>query len=388
MKILCDSCVFPLFFASDVIKSFDRVKGVIGWKGLGEVMSSKRNMKEEKTVGRPAQNACGQCRRCTELTGTAVAAVGAASAVGAALFYHFENNTISTTELAVHSDRIPEGFDGCRIVQVSDLHNKMFGKHQKKLMKKLIGLKPDLICLTGDLIYKRKPDIEAALELVEQASQLAPVYFVTGNHEQWSGAFEQLEEPLRRAGAVILDNDSITLFRGGDAVSLIGLKDIDFISYDGEEDGGVTPGQRKDRLDSGLPRYSAAQKDAFERRLSELCRKAQLEWPAAAPDSAAAVERPYQIVLSHKPEFAEIYARQGVDLVLCGHAHGGQVRLPLIGGLYAPGQGALPKYTSGLYDLGSTSMVVSRGLGDSVIPMRVFNRPELVTITLRSKEKE
>lgn len=325
------------------------------------------------------------------------AAVGGAAIGGAALFYLFENNSIATTELTYCSPRVPEGFDGCRIVQVSDLHNKTFGKGNRKLLQHIRKLEPDMILLTGDLIDKRRPNLQGALEFAVQAVEIAPAYFVTGNHEQWSGIWEELIPGLEERGVTVLDNEYVSLFRGDDALFLIGLADIDFISYSGELDGGVMPKERKARLNRGKPRYSPAQKDAFEAQLHKLCRQADLEWPSVMPYRDVAEKTPFKILLSHKPEFAEIYARQQVDLVFCGHAHGGQVRLPFIGGLYAPGQGVLPRFTSGMYDLKAQKekegvegtnernsvMIVSRGMGDSVIPMRVGNRPELVAVTLR-----
>lgn len=332
-----------------------------------------------------------------ERTAALGAAVGGAALGGAALFYLFENNAITTTKLTYCSPRVPEGFDGCRIVQVSDLHNKTFGKGNKKLIRKIRNLQPDMIFFTGDLIDKRRPNLQGALEFAIQASNIAPAYFVTGNHEQWSGIWEELIPGLEEGGITVLDNQYVTLFRGDDALFLIGLADIDFISYSGEMDGGVMPKERKARLNRGKTRYSPAQKDAFEAQLHKLCHQVDLEWPSVMPYRDVAEKTPFKILLSHKPEFAEIYARQGVDFIFCGHAHGGQVRLPFIGGLYAPGQGVLPRFTNGMYDLTklnkkedldeisriNTAMVVSRGMGDSVIPMRVGNRPELVEVTLR-----
>lgn len=332
-----------------------------------------------------------------EKTAAIGAAVGGAAIGGAALFYLFENNAIATTELTYCSPRVPEGFDDCRIVQVSDLHNKTFGKGNKKLVRKIRNLQPDMIFLTGDLIDKRRPNLQGALEFAKQTVEIAPTYFVTGNHEQWSGIWEELIPGLYEAGITVLDNQYTALLRGDDALFLMGLADIDFISYNGEMDGGVMPKERKLRLNRGKPRYSPAQKDAFEAQLHKLCRQADLEWPSVMPYRDMAEKTPFKILLSHKPEFAEIYARQEVDLIFCGHAHGGQVRLPIIGGLYSPGQGLLPRFTNGMYDLkkrsgkkesegmpeANSAMVVSRGMGDSVIPMRIGNRPELILVTLR-----
>lgn len=160
---------------------------------------------------------------------------------------------------------------------------------------------------------------------------------MTGNHETslpWK-TYEQIEDGLESAGVVLLDNrtEELTLPGGGRLV-LTGLCD--------------------DNLRDGtLERLSAA-------------------WPEDA----------FTVLLAHEPQYIENYAKSGVDLVFSGHAHGGQIRLPLVGGLFAPGQGFLPKYTAGIYKLGETRMVVSRGIGGSLFPQRVFNRPEVVAVTL------
>ena len=250
------------------------------------------------------------------------------------------NKALVTTELTVRSKALPESFDGFKIAQVSDLHNTEFGAGNEKLFALLREAEPDIIVITGDLIDSRHTDVDAAVRFVEGASEIAPVYFVTGNHESRLD-FEDIAPRLSEAGAVLLRSEAVYLERGGEHIMLAGIDDPAFVRTGGE---------------------------AAERA------EAELE-PLPEPEG-------FTILLAHRPDLVETYADWGADLVFSGHAHGGQVRLPLIGALYAPGQGFFPDYTAGLYQVGGTQMIVSRGLGNSLIPLRFNNRPELVIATL------
>ena len=249
----------------------------------------------------------------------------------------WQNDGLMLTRYTAALPGLPAELEGLTLVQVSDLHSKRLGEGQEVLLDAISRAEPDVILLTGDLVDGRRPALEPALELGRGAAALAPTYYVTGNHETslpWK-TYEQIEDGLESAGVVLLDNrtEELTLPGGGRLV-LAGLCD--------------------DNLRDGtLERLSAA-------------------WPEDA----------FTVLLAHEPQYIENYAKSGVDLVFSGHAHGGQIRLPLVGGLFAPGQGFLPKYTAGIYKLGETRMVVSRGIGGSLFPQRVFNRPEVVTVTL------
>ena len=244
------------------------------------------------------------------------------------------------TRYGVADDEIPEAFDGFKIAQISDLHNAVFGEGNSKLLKILAGAEPDIIVITGDLIDSRHTDTGAALSFVRAAAELAPVYYVTGNHELRMD-FGSIEPELEAAGAVLLRNRSVRIERGGEYIELAGIDDPSFLGADGSA---------KSRAASELERLS--------------------------------VDGAYLVLLAHRPELIETYAEYGADLVLSGHAHGGQIRLPGLGGLYAPGQGFLPEYDAGLYSSGDTSLVVSRGLGNSLFPLRINNRPEVVLAEL------
>lgn len=256
-------------------------------------------------------------------------------------------NTALVADTAVISNsRIPAPFSGFRIAQVSDLHNAEFGKDNDTLLKLLSENQPDIIVITGDLVDSRRTNMDIALNFVKAAVQIAPVYYVSGNHEASLSQYDTLKTGIEAAGAVVLEDRSVQLDRSGEAVTLMGLSDPNFA------------------LRSGILEDSSA---LVTSKLKGLMNAAN----------------GYTILLSHRPELLSCYADCGVDLVFSGHAHGGQFRLPLIGGLVAPNQGLFPPYDAGVFQDRSTDMVVSRGLGNSIIPLRFNNRPEIVIVELR-----
>ena len=268
------------------------------------------------------------------------------------IFFYWQNNALMITEIKFSNPNVTESFEGFKIVQISDLHNKDFGDEPNKLIKKMQALTPDIIVITGDLIDSRHTNINTAIKFVEAAQELAPVYFVSGNHESNSGKYEELCEKLVSAGAVILDNKSVMITHNDGSIRLTGLIDPAFL-YDR---GGYTEEQALSVMQNILQTMIKNDIDVFD------------------------------ILLSHRPELIDLYADAGADLVFTGHAHGGQFRLPFIdGGLIAPNQGLFPKYTSGIYRNKDTAMIVSRGVGNSIIPIRIFNRPEIIVVTLRSE---
>ncbi len=265
------------------------------------------------------------------------------------LFFYWQNNDITITNIQYSNEKIPEAFQGFKILQISDLHNKEFGQNQAKLMKLTRKIKPDIIAVTGDLIDSHRTNINISMDYIRQAVKIAPVYFVTGNHEKWSDEHAELNKQLLEAGTVILDNQALLLTRNKESIVLMGLDDS----------------------------YPFTQNEEINENLIEMVNSVSNQ----VPDK-------FRILLSHRPELIDLYAANMIDLVFCGHAHGGQFRIPFVGGLYAPNQGFFPKYTNGVTLKNYTSMVVSRGLGNSVIPVRIFNRPELVVVTLNSKKQD
>ncbi len=258
------------------------------------------------------------------------------------LFLYDQNNRIQISYFTVSSEKIPESFHNFKILHISDLHNKEFGVDQSILAEKTKEIEPDIIVITGDFIDRKRTDIEAAMKYIRQVNSLAPVFYVPGNHEKISFQYEALKQELIKAGVMVLGNEDMFIEKNGESIRIVGINDPAFFQGD------VT----------------------FEEMLAELM------------DTGY---KGYQILLSHRPEKMSLYSENNVDLALTGHAHGGQFRFLFIKGVIAPNQGLFPKYTSGLYEVKDTKMIVSRGLGNSVIPQRIFNRPELVVITLQKE---
>ncbi|WP_342761842.1 metallophosphoesterase [Bacillus sp. BR3(2024)] len=267
-----------------------------------------------------------------------------ATLVGCSIFLFLQNNLISITEIKITSSKIPSSFKVYKILQISDLHNKKFGDNQDVLIQKMKSIDPDIIAITGDLIDSKSYDAEVSMQLIREMVKKYPVYFVTGNHEQWSGKYNSLEKELKKYGVNVLRNEHVVIRKGEQEINLLGIDD---------------------------PEFGTGNRDEGNIIIDEI-KKAKIEMQ---PDR-------YNVLLSQRPEFIKEYTNERLDLVLSGHAHGGQVRLPFIGGLVAPNQGVLPKYTAGLYVEQNTSMVVSRGLGNSIIPQRILNRPEIVVVQL------
>ena len=256
------------------------------------------------------------------------------------------NTALEVNEYEIVSDRIPQNFDGFRIAQVSDLHNAEFGEGNEKLIQLLSQTDPDVIVITGDLIDSRHTDIEIALEFARQSIKISPVYYVSGNHEARVREYEDLKMGLAEAGVVILENQKVRITRGGESITLMGIDDPSF-----QED------------------YLFGDAESVARQvITDLQNESD----------------GYTVLLSHRPELFDLYVDTGMDLVFSGHAHGGQFRLPFIGGLVAPNQGFFPEYDAGLFNEGRTTMIFSRGVGNSIIPLRFNNRPEIVMVTLRN----
>ena len=253
----------------------------------------------------------------------------------------WSNGAAKLSNITVTSGNLPKSFDGYKIALVSDLHNAEFGENNIELIELLNKASPNIIAITGDIVDSHRTDIEIAVEFARQAAEIAPCYYVSGNHEGLldKGEYLRLITGLESVGVTVLDNEESIIERNGEKISLIGIND----PIIGEN-------------------------------------HATSEKIAAIPSFDG-----FTILLSHHPEIFDEYIGAGVDLALCGHAHGGQFRLPFIGGLYAPNQGFFPKYDAGLYTSGNSNMVVSRGVGNSVYPIRFNNRPEIVLIELKSE---
>ena len=258
------------------------------------------------------------------------------------------NKALMVSTISISSSHIPAAFSGFRIAQVSDLHHSEFGKNNTELLKLLSESRPDIIAITGDLIDANHTDVGIALGFAQESVRIAPTYYVTGNHEAASPQYDTLKAGLEEAGVIVLEDEAVSLERNGETITLLGLGDPDFtVKGDMFGETSAMVSTKLKNLDDG--------------------------------------EGGYTILLSHRPELFETYVNCGIDLVFAGHAHGGQFRLPLIGGVIAPNQGLFPKYDAGLYTDGGTNMVVSRGIGNSIIPLRFNNRPEIVLVELNAE---
>lgn len=271
------------------------------------------------------------------------------------LFCSYQNRHLETTYYTYKAEQLGVDLDGYRIVQISDLHNAKFGKNNQKLVDRIRECEPDMIVLTGDLVDSNHTNVDRAVQFVNEIVKICPVYYVTGNHEYWldTSEYEKLMDGVVSAGVVILDDQVVEISRGDAKFRLVGLDD-------------------KSLADGTL-----------EALLSdESIRNNQAEQKEETADNEDSGEKELTVVLAHEPQYFARYAGTGVDLVLSGHAHGGQFRLPFVGGIVAPDQGFLPEYTAGEYYMNGTEMIVSRGLGNSVIPVRLFNYPEIVCVEL------
>ncbi len=263
-----------------------------------------------------------------------------------------QNSHIGVTSIDLHNKKIPEAFNGFKIAQLSDFHNAEFEKNNSAITESLKTQQPDIIVITGDFVDSRNTNINIAVSLIEKITDIAPCYFVTGNHESRIGEkYDILEDELLKLGVTVLHNQSVSINRNGSSISLAGVDDPDFAI------------KRNGTLSSD---YSII----------------------SAETDAAGITDGYNILLSHRSELFEAYTEKNIDLVLSGHAHGGQFRLPFIGGLYAPDQGLLPKYDGGIYQKDNTVMIVSRGIGNSLFPFRFNNPPEIIYIVLYNGDNE
>ncbi|MBQ9798458.1 MAG: metallophosphoesterase [Thermoguttaceae bacterium] len=271
--------------------------------------------------------------------------------LGAAFFFRWQNDSLQVERFEYVSAKVPPSFDGFVVVCVADLHEKKFGPNNERLFAAIRAANPDVIAISGDLIVDPPLNVEFARHFIADAAKIAPVYYVSGNHEAIAPTqteYLPFVKALEEAGATVLDGEKVELKRGDSSLVIAGVADP-------------------------LLELKTDRRLTSEQVVAEKLRR-------APPD-----ERFY-LLISHRPELAELYAQHGVDLALTGHAHGGQIRLPFVGGLVAPNQGFLPRYDAGAYRIGESTTIVSRGLGPSIFPTRLFNRPHLVVCELRTRE--
>ena len=262
-------------------------------------------------------------------------------AIALGIFWWFENETIVTETITVSSAEIPQPFDGFKIAVLADIHGEVLGENSSYLLKKTTAANPDIIVMNGDLIDEVS-HLDMLPPLLDGLGDIAPVFFVTGNHEWAVGCVDELFELLDEHGVTVFRNEYRTLTIGGSTIVLAGIDD---------------------------PNGPFDQKQPDE--LMAEIREAQ--------------GKAYTVMLAHRNDSLDMWAELGTELVLCGHGHGGVVRIPFVGGLIGVDRSFFPDYTAGLYTKGGTDMIVSRGLGNSVVDFRIFNRPHLVVVELAAQ---
>lgn len=235
-----------------------------------------------------------------------------------------------------------------RIVLVSDLHSKIYGKNQSKIKRKIEAQSPDIIALTGDIVDDRVP-IEGAKLFFEAIKDISPIYYVTGNHEVASGEVNEIKELVRSYGVNVMEN----------SMEKVNIKGVNLIIA------GVD--------DPNIVWYEKSNSNWYEKVYNSFSNLRDME--------------EYKILLSHRPEKVDFYNTLPFDMVLSGHSHGGQVRIPfLLNGLYTPQQGFFPKYAGGMYKFENYTLIVSRGVYFSFLLPRIFNPPEIVVIDIEGME--
>lgn len=258
------------------------------------------------------------------------------------------NQALELNTYVITSEKLPAAFDGYRIAHISDLHNTEMGHDNEKLLAMLREADPDMIAITGDFVDSRRTDIDISLRFVREAVKIAPCYYVAGNHEARIPEYPALKTGLQDAGVTVLGDMGVKIGRDGEYITVLGVDDPSFQTDYLLGDADVVISEKLAQLKT--------ENDGFT------------------------------VLLSHRPELFHTYVAGDMDLVLSGHAHGGQFRIPLIGGLFAPNQGFFPEYDAGCYAEENTNMIVSRGVGNSLFPFRINNRPEVILIELDGRE--
>lgn len=273
------------------------------------------------------------------------------------IYIKYNVNTLEVEKYTVENEKIPKEFDGYNIVQVSDLHSKLFGKNNERLLKKIKELNPDIVVITGDLVDGENDNYYVALDFMKELTRLYRVYYIIGNHEQkalikkYKDGYKEYFGELYNMDFVNLDNKKVEIQKKNSKINLYGLT-VPYSCY-------------KYLFQSG--ENTSIDKGFLVEKLGDLD------------------ENQFNILLAHTPFYFEEYEKWGADLVLCGHVHGGIIRLPFVGGLLSPDRRFFPKYDLGEYTKNKTTMIVSKGLGGSKVLIRINCKPEVVSIKLRKK---
>jgi len=260
---------------------------------------------------------------------------------------------IDVTQYTVTSGKIPDAFNGYKILQLSDLHNTSLGKDNEKLLKNIEEIKPDIVVMTGDTVNTNTKNFNNFYSVTQKIAGKYDTYYIMGNHEMRMSGKDQLEimKKLKTLNVKVLNNSETTLVKDDDIIMLYGLH-------------------------QPITTYKNVLKNNIETEFTS----EDMSQIFPVTDNTY-----FNILLSHSPFDFEVFAKWGADLVLSGHVHGGLIRLPFIGGILSPERTFFPKYDAGEYSSGDSKMIVSRGLGNGTINLRIFNNPEICVITLQSK---
>jgi len=276
------------------------------------------------------------------------------------VFFYWQNHTLQITRYELVYDNLPKSFDGYRIVQISDMHGKTFGKENIGLAKRIISLKPDILLITGDMMSSTINDEDAFLDFLDHFNKTCPIYMCLGNHEQIAGQltshgdnsrYSIFINNIREKGVMLLDNEEISVKKGADSITISGLT-------------------------LELYHYSRRDVEYYDENMS-----LTVSYMEAVLGKS---QGEFNILLAHNPSYFKEYVSWGADLILSGHMHGGIIRIPFWGGVFSPEKVLFPEYDAGLFESGDSRMVVNRGLGYSKVNFRLFNRPEISFIVLKS----
>ena len=256
-----------------------------------------------------------------------------------------QNKKLKVRKTTLKFDKLPQAFDNFKIAQVSDIHCDRVGLSDLSFIKKIKDFNPDIIVITGDVLDSYNNDMDIAYNILSQLAIIAPCYFVSGNHElRLPKEYDDLRNIMKKLNITYMNNSNLLITKNSESINLVGVEDYNFF-------------KNEDNLNH---------RANFIETLKELY----------SPDH-------FNILLSHRPEKFPIYADLKYELIFSGHAHGGQWRIPFIGGIFSPSQGFFPKYTNGNYVLEDSTLIVSQGLGNSSFPIRINNRIELVLAILK-----
>lgn len=258
----------------------------------------------------------------------------------AAGFVCWQNFTLQVEPVELFFESLPPQFDGLRVAELSDLHGRSFGKNNVRLLRTLQKARPDMICICGDL-FDEKTDLTMLEPLLTGLTDIAPVYYVTGNHEWQVKNLREILQKMRAWGVTVLENEGRVLSRGGAEMVVAGVHDP--------------------------------------------CGPYDMKTPAALVRELRSVQgNDFILMLSHRNDELAMWSQLGVQLVLSGHCHGGVVRLPFVGGVFGTRRELFPEYDAGAYRQDGTTLFVSRGLGYTNVHFRLFNRPHVPIMILRS----